>query len=131
MRRSRFYAAAALTSAALVLVGCSDDKSEAGTWSASAFGSVGAIPTTAERMYQMGLDLVFPGEDVAEMTAIGHQACTYVRARGGVAADDLVAMVEISGELARATGNRFNESQYGYIVGLAATTLCADETQES
>lgn len=131
MRNRRFYAAAALASAALVLAGCSDGKSDAGALRDAASAVTGAIPTTAEQMYQAGLDLVFPDEDVAALTSLGHQACTYVRDRGGVAADDLVAMVEVAGELARATGNQFNESQYGYIVGLASTTLCAADVHEA
>ncbi|NKS56300.1 hypothetical protein GS504_01555 [Rhodococcus hoagii] len=127
MRRYRTCAAAALAAVALVLAGCSDDKPDAEASSAPSPTAARDVPrTAAEQQYQAGLDLVFPDEDVDDMIAIGQQVCTYVRERGGVAPDDIAAMVKISGDLAQATGNRFNETQYGFIVGLASTTLCAD-----
>lgn len=126
----RASGAVALASVALVVAGCSGEQSAADAPRTSSPAAAFDIPSgDVERVYREGLTLVFPDGDVGELIELGLQTCTYVRERGGVGTSDVEVMAEIAGDLAGATGYKYNEMQYGYIVGLASSSLCAG-TQE-
>ncbi|MDH6284629.1 DUF732 domain-containing protein [Prescottella agglutinans] len=133
MRTFRACAAAALASAALfTLAGCSDDKPVAGqaTVEHAPTTEVGIHIDLAEQVYRQGLAMAFPpGYDAEDLVGLGRQACTNIQARGGIQPDDFDAMVEVARDLAKSSGNRYNETQYGFVVGLSATTFCADDQQ--